>query len=307
MCIILTAYPGDLLEHLASFLALVRHLRRESRGAFESAARELHVDRSVLRRRMQTLAEWVGSPLLRGRGAGLQPTAAGLRLAERAERIRAEIRDLASDVATERVPVVVACTGTITTELLPRVLVELEALPRGPRLIVRRAGGQLCERLVRDGDVDLGVVRAGAPPARLFSEHLADDRLFVALPAAHPLASGPGRLRLADLAQIPLVLYGPSSRTRDRVMQRLEPLGASIRVEVDGKATALEYVRQGFGATFVSILPGHVVSVPAVVVRDVTSLFLRSGFYVIARRDRAEEAGMSQVIRRLVRLARQRR
>jgi DNA-binding transcriptional LysR family regulator len=292
--------------HLASFLALVRHLKRDARGAFEGTARELHVDRSVLRRRIHTLAEWTGVPLLRGRGARLQPTAAGVRLAGRAERLMATVRDMASDVASGRDPLAIACTGTITTELLPRVLVELERLPRSPRLVVRRAGGALCEALVRGGDVDLGVVRAASPLTGLFSEHLADDRLLVALPAAHPLASR-ARLRLRDLATIPLVLYGESSRTRARVMDRLEPLGATIRVEVDGKAAALEYVRLGFGVTFVSILPGHVVKAPAVVLRDVTPLFARSAFYVIARLDRADERPIRHVVDRLVRQAHRRR
>jgi DNA-binding transcriptional LysR family regulator len=206
-------------------------------------------------------------------------------------------RDLAT--ADEREPVVIACTGTITTELLPRVLIELEALPRGPRLVVRRAGGALCERLVRSGDVDLGVVRADSPVAGFFSQHLADDRLCIALPITHPLASTKRRLRLAELATIPLVLYGESSKTRARVMERLEPLGATIRVEVEGKSAALEYVRLGFGATFVSLLPGHTVNVPQVAVRDVTALFARSGFYVIARRDRAEDGAVRQVLERL--------
>jgi len=302
-----TPYPGDLLQHLASFLALLRHVRQEARGAFEGAARELHVDRSVLRRRMQTLAEWIGVPLVRGRGTRLEPTAAGLRLAERAARMMETVSDLASDIAGERDRVVIGCTGTITTELLPRVLVELERLPRGPRLVIRRAGGALCERLVRGGDVDLGVVRAGAPPAGFFSEHLAVDRLCVALPAAHPLATARGRPKLAELAAIPLVLYGESSKTRARVMERLEPLGAAIRVEVDGKAAALEFVRLGLGASFVSILPGHVVNVASVVLRDVTALFEPSGFYAIARTDRAGDAGVRQVVQRLVRNARGRR
>ena len=67
-----------------------------------------------------------------------------------------------------------------------------------------------------------------------------------------------------------------------------------------GKAAALEYVRLGFGATFVSTLPGHVVKAPRVVVRDVTSLFARSAFYAIARRDRIEEAAIRDVVERLL-------
>jgi DNA-binding transcriptional LysR family regulator len=255
---------------------------------------------------MHTLTEWAGVPLVRGRGARLQPTAAGLRLAGRAERLMATMRDLASDAASGREPLIIACTGTTTTELLPRVLVELERLPRGPRLVIRRAGGALCEALVRAGDIDLGVVRAVSPLTGLFREHLADDRLLVAVPAAHPLASR-ARLRVRDLATVPLVLYSESSRTRARVMDRLGPLGAAIRVEVDGKAAALEYVRRGIGITFVSVLPRHVVEVPGVVMREVTPLFARSAFYAVARLDRAREAPIRHVVDRLVHHAQSRK
>ena len=298
-----TDYPGDLLVHLASFAALSAQLRRGRPGAFEAAARELGVDRSVLRRRLQTLESWFGAALFEGRGVGRRPTAAGVRLAEKAARLleqAAELRDPAG--AARRL--VVACTGTITSELLPRVLVVLERRPRPVQLVVRRAGGALCERLVREGEVDLGVVRADAPPRGLASCHLADDRLWFVVPADHPLAKA-SRPGLAEMARVPLVMFGEASRTRARVMERLAPFGASIRVEVEGRSAALAYVEAGVGATFVSLLPGHR---PAprdggtgVRCHDVTALFARGRFFVVGRHDRFEEPlvdGVVKVIRR---------
>ena len=88
------------------------------------------------------------------------------------------------------------------------------------------------------------------------------------------------------MAQIPLVLYGESSRTRARVMDRLAPHGATIRVEVEGRAAALEYVRAGIGGTFLSLLPGHRVDAQGktrIRAHDVTALFPRSRFWLIAR------------------------
>jgi DNA-binding transcriptional LysR family regulator len=125
------------------------------------------------------------------------------------------------------------------------------------------------------------VVRSNDPPRGVVHEHLMDDCLWFVVPANHTLAKK--RPSIAEMARIPLVLYGESSRTRARVMDRLAPHGATIRVEVEGRAAALEYVRAGIGATFLSLLPGHRVDARKVHAHDVTALFPRSRFWLIAR------------------------
>lgn len=292
-----TTFPGDLLVHLASFEALVAEVRRGRPGAFDQTARKLRVDRSVLRRRIAALDTWFGTPLLEGRGGALKATAAGARLAERSDRILGVIRELRTEVAATRERVTIACTGTITTELLPRVIMDLERRKPPVQLVVRRAGGALCESLVRAGDVDIGVVRSDAAPRGLGNHHLADDRLWFVVPASHPLAKL-RRLTLAQMASIPLVLYGESSRTRARVMNKLTEHGATIRVEVEGRSAALEYVRAGIGATFLSLLAGHAVDRRKVHAFDVTPLFAASRFWVIHRAE--HRPALDAVIERLL-------
>jgi len=292
------SYPGDLLVHLSSFTTLLAHVKRRQQGAFERTAQELGVDRSVLRRRMQALADWLGAPILEGRGVALQASAQGARLAEQATRLLAAANELRAEVLGGHDRLTIACTGTITTELLPRVLVDLEQRPRPISLVVKRAGGQACEALVRNGDVDLGVVRADAPPHGFASLHLSDDRLWLVVPARHPLAKRP-KPTLAQMASIPLVLYGEASRTRARVMDRLGPLGAAIRVEVESRSSALAYVRAGIGATFVSLLPGHTVDRSGTRWRDVTATFGSSAFYIIASKQRWSSPNVADVVKEL--------
>ncbi len=298
-------YQGDLLVHLSSFVVLLRNVRAGLPSAFERTAHDLKLDRSVLRRRIRTLSEWIGTPLLRGRGTRLVATDAGARLEERAGTMISIARELANDVRAARERVVVACTGTITTQLIPEVLVELERV-RPIRLAVRRAGGSACEQLVRSGDVDIGVLRTESAPAGLMSRHLADDRLWLVVPAGRT-SRAKRTVTLDEMATLPLVLYGSSSRTSTRVMDRLGPRGASVRVEVDGRASALAYVRAGFGATFLSLLPGHAVDEEGVRACDVTPLFAPSRFYVIGRRERWGDAAVRDVVARLVDRARRRR
>jgi DNA-binding transcriptional LysR family regulator len=98
------------------------------------------------------------------------------------------------------------------------------------------------------------------------------------------------------MASVPLILYGENSRTRARVMDRLGPHGASIRVEVDGRSAALAYVRAGAGATFLSLLPGHSLEVTRVKAHDVSFLFDPSGFYVITTKQRWSSAILADVV-----------
>jgi len=144
----------------------------------------------------------------------------------------------------------------------------------------------------------LGVVRADAPPHGFSSLHLSDDRLWLVLPARHALAKR-RKPTLAQMARIPLVLYGEASRTRARVMDRLAPLGAAIRVEVESRSSALAYVRAGVGATFVSLLPGHTVDRRGTRWHDVTSLFDRSAFYVIGSKQRWALPTVADVVKEL--------
>ncbi len=293
---------NDLLLHLESFVVLGDRIAAGGPGAFDGAAHELRIDRSVLRRRIQALTAHVGAPLLRGRGSALTPTDAGARLHARARAIVAETRDLARLVREARERIVVACTGTITTELLPRVLRDLDGDPDARiDLVVRRAGGALAERMLLAGEADVAVVRSERAPTAFAAQLLAEDRLWLAVPKKHPLATGP--LEPARLASAPLVLYGASSRTRARVMERLAPRGAFVRVEVDGKGAALEYVRAGLGITFVSLLVGHEPPSAGLVLRDVTPHFARSRFWAMCRPERRGDAAIDRVLKLLDRHA----
>lgn len=288
-------YPGDLLLHLRSFIALLGRVEARPSGAFDATATTLGVDRTVLRRRVQALQAWAGAPLFSGRGSGLQPTAAGKRLAEHAAPL---IEGLLSLRQPENRPpplLRIACTGTITTALLPDVLVALRRVPDPPRVVMRRAGGEDCARLVEDGEVDVAIRRTTRPtPGAL---QLCSDRLWLIVPRGHPIARKK-KLDASELAALPLVLYDQGSRTRARVLERLP--GARIAIEVDGKSAAIEYVRRGFGVGFLSAVPWQILRFAGVELRDVTSIFGRTHFELLVAPSRAQDPeirAFSEVLR----------
>ncbi|MFZ5895872.1 MAG: LysR family transcriptional regulator substrate-binding protein [Myxococcota bacterium] len=148
------------------------------------------------------------------------------------------------------------------------------------------------------GDADLGVVRGDESPREFASKRISNDRLLFVVPRQHPLAKA-DKLSLAQMAGVPLILYGETSRTRARVMNRLSAYGASIRVEVEGRSAALAYVRAGVGATFLSLLPRHTIDLHGLRARDVSSLFEPSAFYVIATKQRWSSPVIVDVVQAL--------
>jgi DNA-binding transcriptional LysR family regulator len=289
------SYPGDLLVHLRSFLLLAQRIEARPRAAFDATAQALGVDRTVLRRRIQALRAWVGAPLLSGRGAALSVTAAGRRLTERATPLLDRL-DTLRELDEQPPELRIACTGTITTGLLPDVLVALRRVPGSPRVVMRRAGGADCARLIEEREVDVAIRRSTHPTPGAIQ--LCADRLWLIAPSGHAIARK-RKITAAELATLPLVLYDAGSRTRARVLARLP--GARIAIEVDGKSAALEYVRRGFGVGFLSAVPWQSVRFRGVDCRDVTSLFDPTRFEILLSSDAREAPAVKtfvEVLRR---------
>jgi len=283
------SFDGDLLAHLHGFDAIARAVKDMRPHAFERAARELHVDPSVLRRRVRALADYLGAPLLSGRASRMTLTDAGARLEVAGRRILAAATALRDDIGEARATVIVGCTGTIATELVPLVVAALEQPPHRIDVRARRMGSAACLRAVEAGDVGVGVVRAGAPPPELAAIRLCDDRLWLVVPKADALATARS-VSLDDIARAPLITYGETSQTRARTMAALVPRGVRVRAEVEDGRGAVAYVRLSLGVALLSRLPGDPPRGRAIVARDVTRLFPRLSFYAVTRRDASRSA-----------------
>ena len=171
-------------------------IERGERGAFARAASELAVDVSVLRRRMQTLATFVGAPLVEGRGNRLRLTPAGSRA--RAHAVRT--LEAAAELAVIGEDDVGPAAGRVHRDD-PR-----GAPPAGvarapgraiPRLLfrVRRAGAEASRALLAEDEVDFAVVRGAERPAGVASVRLAADRLWLAVRPREPARDARGAWR----------------------------------------------------------------------------------------------------------------
>jgi DNA-binding transcriptional LysR family regulator len=293
-------YPGDLLEHLRGLVALGRRLEAEPRAAFEAAAFGLHLDPSVLRRRIQGLSAWLGVPLVEGRGRRMRLSGEGEAAFRQALQVLAAVDQLREAVRGEPAALRIGCTGTVTNELLPGALQRVREDHPRMAIQLRRAGSRLGRRLLESGEIDLAVVRGEEAPEGFEHRRLVRDALWLALPAGHRLA-GRARISPRDLAGEPLVSFAPGSFTRRRVMSVLEPLGASVQIEVEGRAAALRYVAMGLGVAFLSLVPGHRVEASGLVLREVTRHFRTAYFWALWRRGRRLRPVEQQLLRALER------
>jgi len=275
-------YPGDLLDHLRAFAQLCASVERSERAAFARTASELAVDVSVLRRRMQTLAAFIGAPLVEGRGNRLRLTAAGIRARAQAVRTLEAAAELAVVGEAGAGPLRIGCTGTILGELLPPALRALrDAYPK-LSFRVRRSGAEASRALLADDEIDFAIIRGTSRPVGVASARLASDRLWLACARGTQLATT-RRLAMASVAAEPLIGYSSSSSTMKRLMAVLGPLGAAPWIEVDGKTAALAYVAAGLGVAFVSAVASARPERTGVALRDVTAHFEPVSFWLVWR------------------------
>ncbi|MFL9666904.1 LysR substrate-binding domain-containing protein [Variovorax sp. AB1(2024)] len=221
------------------------------------AAIELGVVTSALSQQISRLEGELSTRLLQRSSTGVIPTDAGvaflqqaqltLRHADEAVRAAQQAR-LSGHVSVGLAPTTASVLG------LPLIR-EMRARYPDVRLhLVESLSGNLASML-QSRQLDLAVLFETATPRRWSIEPLLDEKLFVL--AAVGLAQRPPgpKVRLAQLAGVPLIMPSAghglrASLTSAFARARIEPL---VVAEIDGLALLMDAVRAGLGAT---IQPG---------------------------------------------------
>ncbi|AVQ82184.1 MULTISPECIES: LysR substrate-binding domain-containing protein [unclassified Variovorax] len=225
------------------------------------AAIELGVVTSALSQQISRLEGELSTRLLQRSSTGVIPTDAGvaflqqaqltLRHADEAVRAAQQAR-LSGHVSVGLAPTTASVLG------LPLIR-EMRARYPDVRLhLVESLSGNLASML-QSRQLDLAVLFETATPRRWSIEPLLDEKLFVL--AAVGLAQRPPgpKVRLAQLAGVPLIMPSAghglrASLTSAFARARIEPL---VVAEIDGLALLMDAVRAGLGAT---IQPGAAIA-----------------------------------------------
>ena len=219
-------------------------------GSFSKAAAALVMSQPTLSQQVAALETELGQRLLTRTGRGAEPTDSGQALLvyaraifELAEQAKADMRE------RQLIP-----SGRITIGLPPRVAHAMTAdlvqrfraeFPDAAISVEEGLSIRLREWLVA-GRLDVAVLFDPPASPLLNIETIAREPLV--LMASTPL---PARIRLADVAALPLVLPSKPNSLRQLLEGEVKPRGYLLKVvaEVDSIKTVLSLVARGVAAT----------------------------------------------------------
>lgn len=231
---------------------------------FSRAAAKLNVAQPALSRTLMDLEAEMGVRLIDRNSRGVTLTEAGSVFLERVRRILDETEDAVNAAQRrsrgESGTLRIGFIGTLSFDLLPRLLRAYRAVYPAVDLILRELGPTQQRTEILAGTLDCGFIGLSSEMQDEGLEMVlaAEDSLVAAIPDTHRLA-GKSTLRLVDLKHEPFYLTARSNAPAFNpwlvgLCQKagFEP---QIAFEIDRSATVLNYVAAGFG---ISIFPTRV-------------------------------------------------
>lgn len=234
-------------------------------GHFGQAADHCAVTQPALSMQIKQLEEELGLALIERRSRGIQLTAEGKDVLNRARRILAETQAL-TDFARHRAdplggPLRLGVIPTIAPYLLPCLLPALkEQFPALRPVIVESQTERLTQRLL-EGELDLLLLALPLPPPEIETQALAVDPFVLAVPQGHRLAEA-GAASHADLLSERLLLLEEGHCLRDQALAfcGLRPESREDAYGATSLATIVQLAANGMGVT---LLPQISLSVEA--------------------------------------------
>jgi DNA-binding transcriptional LysR family regulator len=242
-----------LIRHLWLFLAVAEEQN------FGRAAKRLGMSQPPLSEQIQVLEQALKVKLFERsrRGAKLTPVGAAIlpavrKFADQLERLELAVEEA---VAGQSGMLTIGAISTAMFDVLPGLIEQLKIDYPHLTVSVREIDSVEAVPALEAGDIDLAFARLdGDLGASIKSLPLTQDRLMVALPSHHPLASRT-RISLSSLATEPLVMFSRkvSPVYFDNLIATCRASGFSPRVlhEVRSVASQIAFVSCGQGIALV--------------------------------------------------------
>jgi DNA-binding transcriptional LysR family regulator len=204
-------------------------------GSISKGAELTHLAVGAASKRITDLEAAVGAELLERHSRGVTPTLAGQALQRHAQRILADVDQLAADLSDHARGVVgvvrlVANTSAVT-QFLPADLAGFVAAHPGIRIQMDESDSREAVLAVLDGRADLGIFADRTPALGLQTRGYRRDRLVLVVPAGHALA-GRQRIAFADATEFDFVSLTQGTSLAQRLAAETQAQGRSLRVRI---------------------------------------------------------------------------
>jgi DNA-binding transcriptional LysR family regulator len=265
-------------------------------GSLSAAARRLRSSQPGMSRRLQRLEADLGVQLLVRTPGGVEPTAAGARIARRAEEVLAAVAALRAEAQQTDVPLTgVVCLVSSTTpgdHLVPSLVAGFTHDHPGVRVDVRTADSAAVLDAVLDREADIGFTGRRVPHARLGYLPVAADEVVLVVPSDHRLAAA-GAVPLPALEGARLVWRERGSGTQQAFLDAVEAAGRTLPpgtsgVTVGSGSAVVAAVRAGSGVGVASLRA--VEAAPGVVPVRILGIPVLRQLWLVHETDRPQPA-----------------
>lgn len=231
---------------------------------FTQAAAAMGVSQPALSKQIHNLEADLGAPLFARVRGNITLTPAGEALLPIAMRILSDIetarREVQEIVGAQRGRVRLGAIPSLCTSLVPHVLREFRTAHPNVELQVQESGSGDLVRDLLHGGLELAMIVLpvqGIDPG-LRAEPILRERLVVASVDPLPATSPQGTVRIADLRDVPLVMFRTGYDLRDVTLQACRQAGFEPTFAVEGGEmdAVLSFVEAGLG---VAVVPGTVI------------------------------------------------
>ncbi|HYF21118.1 MAG TPA: LysR substrate-binding domain-containing protein [Ramlibacter sp.] len=226
-------------------------------GSISKGAELAHLAVGAASKRISDLEAAVGAELLDRHSRGVTLTAAGAALHRHAQRILADVDDLAaelSDHARGVLGVVRLWANTSAiTQFLPGELAAFSAAHPGIRIQLQEQDSHEVVLAVLEGRAELGIFAERTPVLGLHAQPYRQDRLVLVVPREHPLGQR-RHLAFADALDYDFVSLTQGTSLFQRLALETGTLGKPLRVRIHVRSfdAMCQMVAAGLG---IAVLP----------------------------------------------------
>lgn len=205
-------------------------------GSISKGAELAHLAVGAASKRVTDLEASIGAALLERHSRGVTLTPAGQALHRHAQRILADVDQLAADLSDHAAGVVgvvrLWANTSAVTQFLPADLARFIAAHPGIRIELHEKDSGDAVLAVLDGRADLGIFAERTPTLGLQSVPFRRDRLVLVVPRAHALASHRGRIAFAEVTEYEFVGLSQATSLAQRLALEAQAMGRALRVRI---------------------------------------------------------------------------